>query len=103
VGPSETQWDLDSFYGLTDIQVRAIELTVQGHPDTQIAQVLSINRKTLWIGSKGMGIFDEHTSHLLGFNVVRGKNRGDKTRVELFCVLCAEMTVSSLLASGFGN
>jgi hypothetical protein len=48
VGPSEAQWDLNSFYGLTDIQVRAIELTVQGHPDTQIAQILSINRKTLW-------------------------------------------------------
>ena len=49
VGPSEAEWDFESFYSqLTDIQVRAIELTVQGCPDTQISQILSINRKTLW-------------------------------------------------------
>jgi Putative ATPase subunit of terminase (gpP-like) len=48
VGPSEAEWDFESLYNLTDIQVRAIELTVQGLADTQIAQMLSVNRKTLW-------------------------------------------------------
>jgi len=52
VGPSEAFWGPESypesFYELTDLQTRAIELTVQGCPDTQVSQILSINRKTLW-------------------------------------------------------
>jgi transposase-like protein len=48
VGPSEAFWGPESVYELTDLQTRAIELTVQGCSDTQISQILSINRKTLW-------------------------------------------------------
>ncbi|HEY1921775.1 MAG TPA: helix-turn-helix domain-containing protein [Tepidisphaeraceae bacterium] len=34
--------------GITDIQFRAIELAIQGHRDTQIAQMLGLDRKTIW-------------------------------------------------------
>ncbi len=47
-GHSEAEWDNLPDYNLTDIQFRAIELTVQGFGDAQIAENLSINRKTLW-------------------------------------------------------
>jgi hypothetical protein len=47
-GNFEKDWESFPAQNLTDNQIRAIELTVQGHSDTQIAQMLSINRKTLW-------------------------------------------------------
>jgi len=47
-GTSETIWDIELPLNLTDIQFRAIELTIQGMRDTQIAQTLSVDRKTLW-------------------------------------------------------
>ena len=48
LGTSGAIWDIQLPLNLTDIQFRAIELTIQGHRDTQIAHALSINRKTLW-------------------------------------------------------
>jgi DNA-binding CsgD family transcriptional regulator len=48
MGTSETFWGIDLPVDLTDIQFRAIEFTIQGLHDTQIAQTLGINRKTLW-------------------------------------------------------
>jgi hypothetical protein len=48
MGHSGTEWDEYPSYELSDLQFRAIELTVQGLSDTQIAQMLSIDRKTLW-------------------------------------------------------
>ena len=47
-GPFETIWDIERHLNLSDCQMRAIDLTIQGMRDTQIAQTLSINRKTLW-------------------------------------------------------
>lgn len=47
-GTSETIWDIELPLNLSDIQFRAIELTIQGMRDTQIAQTLSVDRKTLW-------------------------------------------------------
>ncbi len=47
-GPFETIWDIERHLNLTDCQMRAIDLTIQGMRDTQIAQTLSVNRKTLW-------------------------------------------------------
>jgi len=47
-GTSETIWDIELPLNLSDIQFRAIELTIQGMRDTQIAQSLSVDRKTLW-------------------------------------------------------
>jgi len=38
-------WDIS---GLSDLQLRAIELTVQGHNDSRTARILSINRRTIW-------------------------------------------------------
>jgi hypothetical protein len=46
--PFEAQWGFDATYDLTDVQLRAIELTVQGLTDSHIAQVLNVNRKTIW-------------------------------------------------------
>jgi hypothetical protein len=38
----------DESLDLSKLQLRAIGFTVQGLPDTQIADILSINRRTLW-------------------------------------------------------
>src|ERR1700722_18021681 len=48
MGTSDTFWENMLPLDLSDIQFRAIELTIQGLRDTQIAQTLGINRKTLW-------------------------------------------------------
>ncbi|MGD0464309.1 MAG: hypothetical protein ABSB74_17640 [Tepidisphaeraceae bacterium] len=48
MGYSEIGCDILPAYDLTDVQFRAIELTVQGLGDVQIAQMLAINRRTLW-------------------------------------------------------
>ena len=52
MGHSEIACDIDSNIGsnyeLSDIQYRAIELTIQGLSDVQIAKMLSIARRTLW-------------------------------------------------------
>jgi DNA-binding CsgD family transcriptional regulator len=45
--PFETFCSLESDYDITDIQTRAIELTIQGHTDTRIAELLRITRKTV--------------------------------------------------------
>ncbi|MGD0770293.1 MAG: hypothetical protein ABSB42_19085 [Tepidisphaeraceae bacterium] len=48
MGHSGDDWDFSQFDELTERQLRAIELTMLGHTDVQIAQRLQINRKTLW-------------------------------------------------------
>jgi Helix-turn-helix of insertion element transposase len=48
VGHSGDDWDFSEISELTERQLRAIELCLQGFTDVQIAQRLSINRKTLW-------------------------------------------------------
>jgi hypothetical protein len=48
VGHSGDDWDFSQISELTERQLRAIELTLEGLSDAQIAQRLSINRKTLW-------------------------------------------------------
>jgi DNA-binding CsgD family transcriptional regulator len=48
VGDSERKCDIDPSPNLSDIQLRAIELTVQGHTDSETARILSINRRTIW-------------------------------------------------------
>jgi hypothetical protein len=48
VGHSGDDWDFSHISELTERQLRSIELTMQGHSDSQIAQRLSINRKTIW-------------------------------------------------------
>jgi hypothetical protein len=48
LGHFEATWDIEQSVNLTDLQLRAIEFTVQGHSDSQIAEMLSIDRKTLW-------------------------------------------------------
>ncbi len=58
---SETFYDISDELGITDIQMRAIELTVRGIPDTQIARLLSIERRTLWRWKT----FDEHYQYAL--------------------------------------
>jgi hypothetical protein len=45
---SQTFWEATHTFDLSDAQFRAIDLTVQGLRDTQIAQALSLNPKTLW-------------------------------------------------------
>jgi hypothetical protein len=47
-GDFERTWEDAPTNNLSDIQIRAIELTVQGYTDTQTAQFLSINRRTLY-------------------------------------------------------
>jgi DNA-binding XRE family transcriptional regulator len=47
-GHSGTFCDTAGTFGLTDVQFRAIELTIQGQRDIQIAQTLGLNRKTIW-------------------------------------------------------
>jgi hypothetical protein len=44
----QTYSDISAPQNLSDIQLRAIELIIQGHTDTQTARILSINPKTLW-------------------------------------------------------
>lgn len=48
--PESSPDDAEFYPGLrlSDVQLRAIELTVQCYNDTQIAEMLRINRKTLW-------------------------------------------------------
>ena len=52
--PIENVWDsvgkceIGPASNLSDIQLRAIELTIQGHSDSQTARILSINRRTIW-------------------------------------------------------
>jgi hypothetical protein len=41
-------WGICDATDLTDIQIRAIELAIQGLNDSQIAETLSISRKTIW-------------------------------------------------------
>ena len=48
IGDSERMWDIGYAPNLTDLQLHAIALTIQGHRDTQTARILSINRRTLW-------------------------------------------------------
>lgn len=48
VGHSQIDGDFFPEYNLDEVQFRAIELTVQGLGDVQIAEMLSINRRTLW-------------------------------------------------------
>jgi hypothetical protein len=45
---SQTYSDTTAAQNLSDLQLRAIELIIQGHNDTQTARILSINPKTLW-------------------------------------------------------
>ncbi len=45
---SQTFWGATRTFDLSDAQFRAIDLTVQGQRDTQIAQTLGLNPKTLW-------------------------------------------------------
>jgi hypothetical protein len=47
-GHPGTFWDTAGTFNLSDMQFRAIELTIQGQRDTQIAQTLGLNRKTIW-------------------------------------------------------
>jgi hypothetical protein len=47
-GDFERTWENAPTNNLSDIQIRAIELSVQGYTDTQTAQFLSINRRTLY-------------------------------------------------------
>jgi hypothetical protein len=48
MGHYEAEWDISESVNLTEVQLRAVELTVQGLSDIQIAEMLSVNRKTLW-------------------------------------------------------
>jgi DNA-binding CsgD family transcriptional regulator len=48
LGHSETQRDFSDIEPLSERQLQAVELTMQGHTDLQIAQTLGINRRTLW-------------------------------------------------------
>jgi DNA-binding CsgD family transcriptional regulator len=48
LGQFETDWDFSQTDPLTEIQLRAIELTLEGNTDVHIAQTLGINRRTLW-------------------------------------------------------
>jgi hypothetical protein len=49
VGNSAESWEsLSPPYELTGLQFRAIDYAIQGMRDTQIAELLSIDRKTLW-------------------------------------------------------
>ena len=48
LGHPETRWDFTDIDPLSEIQLQAIELTMQGHTDVSIAQTLGINRRTLW-------------------------------------------------------
>jgi hypothetical protein len=49
VGNFEESWEsLSPPYELTPLQFQAIDFTIQGMRDTQIAGLLSIDRKTLW-------------------------------------------------------
>ncbi|HEX4054602.1 MAG TPA: hypothetical protein VHX86_10090 [Tepidisphaeraceae bacterium] len=49
VGHFGANWGIDpAYYDLDEIQIRAIELTLQGTRDGKIAEMLSIDRKTLW-------------------------------------------------------
>lgn len=48
MGHSETDWDICELLNLSEIQLRAMELTAQGLTDITISEQLSINRKTLW-------------------------------------------------------
>jgi DNA-binding CsgD family transcriptional regulator len=48
LGHSETRWDFTDIDPLSELQLQAIELTMQGHTDVAIAEMLGINRRTLW-------------------------------------------------------
>ena len=48
MGHSGTFRDICEDTNLTEVQLRAIELAIQGLNDSQIAETLSINRKTVW-------------------------------------------------------
>jgi hypothetical protein len=48
---------------LTDEQLRAIELTIQGYSETQISQELSVDRKTLWRWKTHDELYRTHLSH----------------------------------------
>ncbi|MDP9175417.1 MAG: helix-turn-helix domain-containing protein [Planctomycetota bacterium] len=48
MGLSETFGDTGKEMGLSDVQLRAVELSIQGHTDVHIAELLSINRRTIW-------------------------------------------------------
>ncbi len=48
LGSSGIFYDIEPDFDIPDIQTRAIELTIQGHNDSQVAQLLRINRRTLW-------------------------------------------------------
>jgi DNA-binding CsgD family transcriptional regulator len=48
MGHSESERDFSDIEPLSERQLQAVELTMQGHTDVQIAQTLGINRRTLW-------------------------------------------------------
>jgi hypothetical protein len=45
---ADADWAFQPPCNLTETQLRAIELTVVGHSDTQIAEMVCVDRKTLW-------------------------------------------------------
>jgi hypothetical protein len=47
-GGTDEPFDPDNLLGLTDMQYRAIQLTVLGNSDVKIAEMLGVNRCTLW-------------------------------------------------------
>jgi hypothetical protein len=48
LGDTAEPFDPDNTLGLDDLQIRAIQLTVLGHGDVKIAEMLGVSRKTLW-------------------------------------------------------
>jgi hypothetical protein len=77
-GDSETLCDTLASIKLSDAQFRAIELTVQGHRDTQIAQTLGLHRRTLWFWKTQNDDYRHALAlartHLLGTTIDRCQN-----------------------------
>ena len=81
MGHSEAQWDIAELLNLTDIQLRLSSLTALGHPDSQIADALSINRKTLW---RWKHLHDEYRQTLARARLQLHATAGDRCHSLLF-------------------
>jgi len=62
-GHSQAFSGTDEYPTLSDKQLRAIELTIQGYSDTYISETLPVDPKTLWRWKTQNELYRNHLSH----------------------------------------
>jgi DNA-binding CsgD family transcriptional regulator len=62
-GHSQASSGFDEIPTLSDKQLRAIELTIQGYSDARISEILSVDPKTLWRWKTHNEVYRNYLTH----------------------------------------